>query len=120
MSDRDELPPSRRSLLKLGSAAAAAGATAIWMGNTSTAVAATSGTRPSASTPKFAPLPAQARPLPVGPDGYRLDQVGPEMYAVTANGNQSAFVVSSKGVILLDAPPSLATALPAAIRKVTN
>lgn len=128
MSDRDELPPSRRGLLKLGSAAAA-GATALWVSGATAAAASTAGISGTAAgaaaaatarTAKFAPLPTQAKPLPVGPDGYRLDRVGPEMYAVTANGNQSAFVVSSKGVILLDAPPSLATALPAAIKKVTN
>ena len=57
----------------------------------------------------------------MGPDGYRLDRIGPEMYAVTAApGVQAAFVVSSAGVIVVDAPPPLATALPAAIRKVTE
>ncbi|GAA0598206.1 MBL fold metallo-hydrolase [Kribbella sandramycini] len=105
--------PSRRGLLKWGSAAAVAGAGVALAGQAANAA------EPATPT-KFAPLPVGAKPLPVGPEGYRLDKVGPEMYAVTAGGTQAAFVVSSKGVIVIDAPPSLADALPAAIKKVTS
>lgn len=108
--------PSRRGLLKLGSIAAAAGAASVVLGNNSASAAGTA----TPAQPKFAALPDDAKPLPMGPDGYRLDRIGPEMYAVTAGGTQSAFVVSNRGVILLDAPPALAKALPAAISKVTS
>jgi glyoxylase-like metal-dependent hydrolase (beta-lactamase superfamily II) len=125
MSEQDVQVPSRRGLLKLGSAAAAAGAGAIWLPGsaeaaTTPAAAGRTATAGTPATTRFAPLPADAKPLPMGPDGYRLDRIGPEMYAVTAGGTQAAFVVSSRGVILVDAPPALAEALPAAIKKVTG
>lgn len=122
MTEQDARTPSRRGLLKLGSAAAAAGATTFWLPSNAQAATARTAVSATATTPttKFAPLPADAKSLPMGPDGYRLDRIGPEMYAVTAGGTQAAFVVSSRGVILLDAPPALATALPAAIGKVTS
>ncbi|WP_405056283.1 MBL fold metallo-hydrolase [Kribbella sp. NBC_01505] len=116
MDSNDVQPTSRRGLLKWGSAAAAAGVGAVLISGTASA-ATGSATKP---VPKFAPLPAGAKPLPVGPAGYRLERVGRDMYAVTAGGTQAAFVVSSKGVILVDAPPALADALPAAIKEVTS
>ncbi|MFE7439787.1 MBL fold metallo-hydrolase [Streptomyces chartreusis] len=73
-----------------------------------------------AATRTFAPLPATAKPLPVPPEGYRLDRIGDAFYAVTAGGTQAAFLVTGAGVVVIDAPPSLAEALPAAIRRVTG
>ncbi|MDJ0371565.1 MBL fold metallo-hydrolase [Streptomyces sp. H10-C2] len=75
-----------------------------------------------AATRTFAPLPPGARPLPVPPEGYRLDRIGDALYAVTAGGTQAAFLVTSAsaGVVVIDAPPALAEALPAAIRRVTG
>ncbi|MFF3934986.1 MBL fold metallo-hydrolase [Streptomyces phaeofaciens] len=73
-----------------------------------------------AATRSFAPLPATAKPLPVPPEGYRLDRIGDTFYAVTAGGTQAAFLVTRTGVVVIDAPPSLAEALPAAIRRVTD
>ncbi|WP_406000974.1 MBL fold metallo-hydrolase [Streptomyces sp. NBC_00829] len=73
-----------------------------------------------AATRGFAPLPATAKPLPVPPEGYRLDRIGDNFYAVTAGGTQAAFLVTTAGVVVIDAPPSLAEALPAAIRRVTG
>ncbi|MFH0179792.1 MBL fold metallo-hydrolase [Streptomyces cacaoi] len=73
-----------------------------------------------ATTRNFAPLPATAKPLSVPPEGYRLDRIGDAFYAVTAGGTQAAFLVTSAGVVVIDAPPSLAEALPAAIRRVTS
>jgi glyoxylase-like metal-dependent hydrolase (beta-lactamase superfamily II) len=98
---------TRRGMLALGAAA----------GLSATALTGTAQAQPGR---KFAPLPAGAKPRPVPPEGYILDRVGDSMYAVTAGGNQAAFVVTRTGVVLVDAPPSLATALPAAIRKVTQ
>ncbi|WP_185932907.1 MBL fold metallo-hydrolase [Streptomyces sp. WAC 01325] len=39
---------------------------------------------------------------------------------MTAGGAQAAFLVTGAGVVVIDAPPSLAEALPAAIRRVTG
>lgn len=104
MSDRF----SRRGALALGGAAALS----------ATALAGTSEAAPAKT--RFAPLPADAKPRPVPPEGYILDRVGDAMYAVTAGGTQAAFLVTSAGVVVIDAPPSLAAALPAAIKKVTG
>ncbi|MFE5812965.1 MBL fold metallo-hydrolase [Streptomyces sp. NPDC056479] len=73
-----------------------------------------------ATTRNFAPLPATAKPLPVPPEVYRLDRIGDAFYAVTAGGTQAAFLVTHAGVVVIDAPPALAEALPAAIRRVTS
>ena len=120
MCEDVEKTPSRRGMLKVGTAALAAGAAgAVLTGGAGQAASATPDPKPART--RFALLPREAKPLPMGPDGYRLDRIGPEMYAVTgAPGVQAAFVVSSAGVIVVDAPPPLATALPAAIRKVTE
>ena len=97
---------SRRGALALGGAAV---------------VSATGMSAPSQATPspRFAPLPPNARPRPVPPEGYILDRIGDAMYAVTAGGTQAVFLVTDNGVVVIDAPPALAAALPAAIRKVT-
>ena len=70
----------------------------------------------------FLPIPdqADARPKPMNQGTYNLQRVGENSYVVTAGTNQNAFVVTSKGVVVIDAPPALETQLPAAIRKVTN
>lgn len=39
---------------------------------------------------------------------------------MTAGGTQAAFLVAGAGAVVIDAPPSLAEALPAAIRRVTG
>ncbi|MFC8244108.1 MBL fold metallo-hydrolase [Streptomyces chartreusis] len=39
---------------------------------------------------------------------------------MTAGGTQAAFLVAGAGVVVIDAAPSLAEALPAAIRRVTG
>jgi glyoxylase-like metal-dependent hydrolase (beta-lactamase superfamily II) len=105
MSDR----LTRRGMLAIGAAA----------GLSATTLAGTAHAAPAAPR-RFAPLPLQAKPRSMPPEGYILDRVGDSMYVVTAGGNQTPFVVTRSGVVLIDAPPSLATALPAAIRRVTD
>jgi glyoxylase-like metal-dependent hydrolase (beta-lactamase superfamily II) len=105
MSDR----LTRRGALALGAAA----------GLSATALAGTATAAPATGPRTFAPLPLTAKPRAMPPEGYLLDRVGESMYVVTAGGNQTPFVVTRSGVVLIDAPPSLASALPAAIRRVT-
>ena len=91
-------------MLKVGTAALAAGGAAMLTGGVGEAASAATGTK-SPRTTRSAPIPDQEKPLPMGPDGYRLDRIGPEVYAVTAApGVQAGFVVSSAGVIVVDAP----------------
>jgi glyoxylase-like metal-dependent hydrolase (beta-lactamase superfamily II) len=72
------------------------------------------------ATGEFLPLPAQARPQDEPPEGYRLQRAGKNGYVVIAGFYQATFVVTSEGVVLIDAPPSLADKLPAAIKSVTS
>jgi glyoxylase-like metal-dependent hydrolase (beta-lactamase superfamily II) len=72
------------------------------------------------ATGEFLPLPAQAKPQDEPPEGYRLQRAGKNGYVVIAGFYQATFVVTSEGVVLIDAPPSLADKLPAAIKSVTS
>jgi glyoxylase-like metal-dependent hydrolase (beta-lactamase superfamily II) len=71
-------------------------------------------------TRNFAPLPADSKPLPVPPEGYRLERLGDTAYGVIQGANQTPFVVTPAGVVVIDAPPGMATILPQAIARVTD
>src|SRR5258708_12973312 len=68
----------------------------------------------------FLPLPEQARPIADPAEGYRLQRVGDAGYVVISGIVQSSFVVTSAGVVVVDAPPALAEKIPAAIKCVTD
>ncbi len=81
--------------------------------------------------PSLAPIGArvdQNLPVPsseVGPavdpaKGYRLQELGRGLYMVTDNAYQSIFLTHETGVIVVDAPPSLAPRLKAAIAEVSS
>jgi glyoxylase-like metal-dependent hydrolase (beta-lactamase superfamily II) len=72
------------------------------------------------ATEEFLPLPAQAKPQAESPEGFRLQRAGKNGYVVIAGFVQATFVVTSEGVVLIDAPPALADKLPAAIKSVTS
>jgi len=56
----------------------------------------------------------------IGQKGYHVGSYGGGAYWVTDGIYNSMFVVSEEGVIVVDAPPSYAEKLPAAIREVTD
>ncbi len=56
----------------------------------------------------------------IGSKGYHVGSYGGGAYWVTDGLYNSLFVVSDKGVIVVDAPPSYADKIPAAIKEVTN
>jgi glyoxylase-like metal-dependent hydrolase (beta-lactamase superfamily II) len=66
-------------------------------------------------------VPASARgpALPAG-KAYRLQELGRGLYMVTDNAYQSMFMVHDGGVVVVDAPPSYAAHLRAAIAEVTD
>ncbi len=67
------------------------------------------------------PLPEQARPQLDPAEGYRLQRAGDAGYVVISGFVQSSFVVTSDGIVVVDAPPALAvTALYAEIGKLTT
>src|SRR5260370_7595243 len=69
---------------------------------------------------QFLPLPEQARPIAEPAEGYRLQRVGDAGYVVISGIVQSSFVVTSAGVVVVDAPPALAEKIPVAIKRVTD
>jgi glyoxylase-like metal-dependent hydrolase (beta-lactamase superfamily II) len=52
--------------------------------------------------------------------GYRRQDLGKGLHVVTDNLYQCMFLVCSTGVVLVDAPPSLAKSIPKAIAEVTD
>jgi len=54
----------------------------------------------------FLPLPKQARPQQDPAEGYRLQRAGDAGYVVISGFVQSCFVVTSGGVVVVDAPPA--------------
>lgn len=72
-------------------------------------------------TKQYAPLPDTARGVPVERAvGYAMEEIRDKLYWVTNGADQAMFLVSSQGVIVVDAPPMLAEGLASAIRKVTS
>jgi glyoxylase-like metal-dependent hydrolase (beta-lactamase superfamily II) len=52
--------------------------------------------------------------------GYRVEKLGKNLYMVTEGVYQAMFLVYDKGVVLVDAPPSVAPYIHKAIAEVTN
>jgi glyoxylase-like metal-dependent hydrolase (beta-lactamase superfamily II) len=70
---------------------------------------------------KYIDVPASAVGPTVGAaKGYRLQDLGGGLYLVTDNAYQSMFLVYDRGVVVIDAPPSYAAHIPAAISEVTD
>ena len=70
---------------------------------------------------RYQEIPASARGPAVDPGkGYRLQDLGDELYMVTDNIYQSMFLVYDSGVVVVDAPPNYATRIPQAIAEVTT
>jgi glyoxylase-like metal-dependent hydrolase (beta-lactamase superfamily II) len=68
----------------------------------------------------FAKVPAGALGLEIPAKGYLLVPVRDGLYVMTNGIYQLMFLVSDQGVIVVDAPPSLAWALPQAVAEVTS
>jgi glyoxylase-like metal-dependent hydrolase (beta-lactamase superfamily II) len=66
-------------------------------------------------------VPGSARGPAIDPQkGYRVQSLGRGLYMVTENIYQSMFMVYEAGVVLVDAPPSLAPYIRQAVSEVTN
>ncbi len=72
------------------------------------------------SRPTYAPIPANARgPAIDSAKGYLVEEIEDGLYWVTDGIYQVIFLTTGQGVIVIDAPPNLAAALPAAIAETT-
>jgi glyoxylase-like metal-dependent hydrolase (beta-lactamase superfamily II) len=71
-------------------------------------------------TEKYFAVPESAKGPAIDPaNGYRVEQLGDGLYMVTDNIYQSLFLVYESGVVLIDAPPTLAKHILPAVRGVT-
>lgn len=72
-------------------------------------------------TGKYLNVPPSAQGAAIDPaKGYRLQNFGNGLYLITDNAIQSMFLVYDKGVVVLDAPQTLATYIPQAIAEITD
>jgi glyoxylase-like metal-dependent hydrolase (beta-lactamase superfamily II) len=77
-------------------------------------------TAASSAHAELLPLPEGAQPVEMPAEGYIIQRAGETGYVVIANGYQATFVVTDDGVVLIDAPPALASVLAPAIKSVTD
>ena len=57
--------------------------------------------------PDYAPVPPSALGPAVNEQGYHVERVEQNLYAVTDGTYQCAFLTTSDGVVLFDAPPTI-------------
>ena len=121
-------------VLAIAAASAAALGGLFWTGG---ALAARDGAQPGTPGVPYVNMPAIA-PIGVGIDdyrdipdaakgptidpakGYRTQKLGDGLYLVTDGGYQSMFMTYEDGVVVIDAPPSYAAHITAAIAELTD
>ncbi|KAL7932073.1 beta-lactamase-like protein [Trichoderma chlorosporum] len=81
-------------------------------------LAATSSGRDLLTVPSWAPVSTE--PPPLNSAGYRVESFGSGAYMVTDNQYNCLFLVSTDGVIVVDAPPSIGQNIAYAIGNITN
>lgn len=70
--------------------------------------------------PTYNPVPEFAVGLPLNSDGYRIEDFGKGAYMITNGYYQAMALVSTKGVIMVDAPPSIGQNLLYAVGNITH
>jgi glyoxylase-like metal-dependent hydrolase (beta-lactamase superfamily II) len=77
-------------------------------------------TRPSRAgdLPDFAPIPRSALGPALNEQGYYVDRVEGNLYWVTDGTYQAAFLTTSDGVVLLDAPPTIGHNIQRAVNEI--
>lgn len=105
---------SRRSFLARGAALATVPTVAALAGGVLTGQA-------SADTlPSYAPVPPSALGPAINAQGFYVGRVKKNLYWVTDSTYQAAFLTTSEGVVLFDAPPTIGHNLQRAIDQVTS
>lgn len=70
---------------------------------------------------RYLDVPDSAKGPSIDPaKGYRIQSLGRGLYMVTENVYQAMFMVHDSGVVVVDAPPSIASFIPKAIREITD
>ena len=75
---------------------------------------------PEADQPRGTSIPDNARGPGIGAKGYRLESLGDGLYTITEGSYNTMFLVTRTGVVAVDAPPTMASVIPKAIREVTR
>ena len=73
---------------------------------------------PDADLPDYVPVPQAARGVALNEQGYHVGQVERNLYWVTDGVYNSAFLLTSDGVVLFDAPPSIGGNLQRAVDEI--
>jgi glyoxylase-like metal-dependent hydrolase (beta-lactamase superfamily II) len=73
---------------------------------------------PAGDWPDYAPIPASALGATLNDQGYYVGRVERNLYWVTDNVYQSAFLTTPDGVVLFDAPPSIGGNLQRAVNEI--
>ena len=73
----------------------------------------------AADLPEYAPIPRPALGEALNDQGYYVGQVERNLYWVTDGVYQSAFLITSDGVVLFDAPPSIGGNLRRAVDEIS-
>ena len=74
----------------------------------------------AANLPDYAPVPATAFGPALNDQGYHVGRVERNLYWVTDGVYQAAFLTTSDGVVLFDAPPTIGHNLQRAIDEIAN
>ena len=72
------------------------------------------------SLPDYAPLPSSARGVALNEQGYYVGRVERNLYWVTDGTYQCAFLSSSDGVVLFDAPPTIGHNIQRAVDEIAS
>ena len=70
--------------------------------------------------PDYAPVPRSAIGPAVNEQGYYVDRVERNLYWVTDGTYQSAFLTTSDGVVLFDAPPTIGNNIQRAVDEIAS
>jgi glyoxylase-like metal-dependent hydrolase (beta-lactamase superfamily II) len=105
---------NRRSFLARGAAVATVPAVAALAGGVLTDKAS------AATLPDYAPIPRSALGPAINAQGYYVGQVEKNLYWVTDSTYQAAFLTTTEGVVLFDAPPTIGHNLQRAIDQVAS
>jgi glyoxylase-like metal-dependent hydrolase (beta-lactamase superfamily II) len=72
-------------------------------------------------TNKYLDIPDSAKGPAIDPaKGYRIEKLGDGLYMIADGAYQSMFMTYEEGVVVVDAPPAIASRMPTAIREVTD
>jgi len=69
---------------------------------------------------EYAPIPETAQGPRVPDKGYRVDEIGADLYCVTEGSYQMLLLATDEGTVAVDAPPSIGRFIPDAVEEVAD